>query len=120
MMTILFLSLKFKSEIKGVVLKMELFERIEAEDLNALSVVKQGDSLVLRDRYDNVQIEGRLTRTPFDYRLKLKDSYLGEEKELEVAIEDSDKMFQEILLLEDGLNKVREAMRDYRLAFCEE
>ena len=52
--------------------------------------------------------------------MKLRDSYFGEEKELEVLIEDSDKMFQEILLLEDGLNKVREAMRDYRLAFCEE
>ena len=40
-----------------------------------------------------------------------------EGKELEVAIEDSDKMFQEILFLEDGLNKVREAMQAYRLAF---
>lgn len=105
---------------KKVVLKMELFKRIEEANFIALSAVKQGDSLVLGDRYDNVQLEGRLTRTPFDYRLKLKDSYFGEEKELEVPIEDSDKMFQEILLLEDGLNKVREAMRDYRLAFCEE
>lgn len=99
---------------------MELFEKIEKANFIALSVVSQGDSLVLGDRYANVQLEGRLTRTPFDYRLKLKDSYFGEEKELEVPIEDSDKMFQEILLLEDGLNKVREAMRDYRLAFCEE
>lgn len=99
---------------------MELFKRIEEANFIALSAVKQGDSLVLGDRYDNVQLEGRLTRTPFDYRLKLKDSYFREEKELEVAIEDSDKMFQEILLLEDGLNQVREAMRSYRLAFCEE
>lgn len=99
---------------------MELFKRIEEANFIALSAVKQGDSLVLGDRCDNVQLEGRLTRTPFDYRLKLKDSYFGEEKKLKVAIEDSDKMFQEISLLEDGLNKVWEAMRSYRLAFCEE
>lgn len=85
---------------------MELFKRIEEANLIALSAVKQGDSLVLGDRYANVQLEGRLTRTPFDYRLKIKDYYFGEEKELEVAIE-------------DGLNQVREAMRSYRLAFEE-
>lgn len=96
---------------------MELFEKIEKANFIALSVVNQGDSLVLGDRYANVQFEGRLTRTPFNYSLKLSDSYFMEGKELEVAIEDSDKMFQEILFLEDGLNKVREAMQAYRLAF---
>ena len=96
---------------------MELFEKIEKANFIALSVVNQGDSLVLGDRYANVQLEGRLTRTPFNYSLKLSDSYFMEGKELEVDIEDSDKMFQEILFLEDGLNKVREAMQVYRLAF---
>lgn len=96
---------------------MELFEKIEKANFIALSVVNQGDSLVLGDRYANVQLEGKLTRTPFNYSLKLSDSYFMEGKELDVAIEDADKMFQEILFLEDGLNKVREAMQSYRLAF---
>lgn len=36
---------------------MELFKRIESENFIALSAVKQGDSLVLGDRYANVQLK---------------------------------------------------------------
>ena len=71
------------------------------------------------DRYGNLQFEGRLKNTPFDYILEINDNYYKENKVLSVSKVDSEIIYQEILYIENSLNKVREAIRDYRLSFYE-
>ena len=98
---------------------MKLFDKIKDTDFIALAVEDKGNVLVLSDRYGNLQFEGRLKNTPFDYILEINDNYYKENKVLRVSKVDSEVIYQEILHLESGLNQVREAIRDYRLSFYE-
>lgn len=103
---------------KGLSL-MKLFDKIKDTDFVALAVEDKGNVLVLSDRYGNLQFEGRLKNTPFDYILEINDNYYKENKVLRVSKVDSEIIYQEILYIENSLNKVREAIRDYRLSFYE-
>lgn len=103
---------------RGVSL-MKLFDKIKDTDFIALAVEDKGNVLVLSDRYGNLQFEGRLKNTPFDYILEINDNYYKENKVLSVSKVDSEIIYQEILYIENSLNKVREAIRDYRLSFYE-
>ena len=103
---------------RGVSL-MKLFDKIKDTDFIALAVEDKGNVLVLSDRYGNLQFEGRLKNTPFDYILEINDNYYKENKVLSVLKVDSEIIYQEILYIENSLNKVREAIRDYRLSFYE-
>jgi len=103
---------------RGVSL-MKLFDKIKDTDFIALAVEDKGNVLVLNDRYGNLQFEGRLKNTPFDYILEINDNYYKENKVLSVSKVDSEIIYQEILYIENSLNKVREAIRDYRLSFYE-
>lgn len=98
---------------------MKLFDKIKDTDFIALAVEDKGNVLVLSDRYGNLQFEGRLKNTPFDYILEINDNYYKENKVLSVSKVDSEIIYQEILYIENSLNKVREAIRDYRLSFYE-
>lgn len=98
---------------------MKLFDKIKDTDFVALAVEDKGNVLVLSDRYGNLQFEGRLKNTPFDYILEINDNYYKENKVLRVSKVDSEIIYQEILYIENSLNKVREAIRDYRLSFYE-
>lgn len=98
---------------------MKLFDKIKDTDFIALAVEDKGNVLVLSDRYGNLQFEGRLKNTPFDYILEINDNYYKENKVLRVSKVDSEIIYQEILYIENSLNKVREAIRDYRLSFYE-
>ena len=98
---------------------MKLFDKIKDTDFIALAVEDKGNVLVLSDRYGNLQFEGRLKNTPFDYILEINDNYYKENKVLSVLKVDSEIIYQEILYIENSLNKVREAIRDYRLSFYE-
>ena len=98
---------------------MKLFDKIKHTDFIALVVEDKGNVLVLSDRYGNLQFEGRLKNTPFDYILEINDKYYKENKVLSVSKVDSEIIYQEILYIENSLNKVREAIRDYRLSFYE-
>ena len=98
---------------------MKLFDKIKDTDFIALAVEDKGNVLVLNDRYGNLQFEGRLKNTPFDYILEINDNYYKENKVLRVSKVDSEIIYQEILYIENSLNKVREAIRDYRLSFYE-
>lgn len=98
---------------------MKLFDKIKDTDFIALAVEDKGNVLVLNDRYGNLQFEGRLKNTPFDYILEINDNYYKENKVLSVSKVDSEIIYQEILYIENSLNKVREAIRDYRLSFYE-
>ena len=103
---------------RGVSL-MKLFDKIKDTDFIALAVEDKGNVLVLSDRYGNLQFEGRLKNTLFDYILEINDNYYKENKVLSVSKVDSEIIYQEILYIENSLNKVREAIRDYRLSFYE-
>lgn len=98
---------------------MKLFDKIKDTDFIVLAVEDKGNVLVLSDRYGNLQFEGRLKNTPFDYILEINDNYYKENKVLSVSKVDSEIIYQEILYIENSLNKVREAIRDYRLSFYE-
>ena len=98
---------------------MKLFDKIKDTDFIALAVEDKGNVLVLSDRYGNLQFEGRLKNTPFDYILEINDNYYKENKVLSVSKVDSEIIYQEILYIENSLNKVREVIRDYRLLFYE-
>ncbi|MGX7080988.1 Uncharacterised protein [Gemella morbillorum] len=98
---------------------MKLFDKIKDIDFIALVVEDKGNVLVLSDRYGNLQFEGRLKNTPFDYILEINDNYYKENKVLSVSKVDGEIIYQEILYIENSLNKVREAIRDYRLSFYE-
>lgn len=98
---------------------MKLFDKIKDTDFIALAVEDKGNVLVLSDRYGNLQFEGRLKNTLFDYILEINDNYYKENKVLSVSKVDSEIIYQEILYIENSLNKVREAIRDYRLSFYE-
>ena len=98
---------------------MKLFDKIKDTDFIALAVEDKGNVLVLSDRYGNLQFEGRLKNTSFDYILEINDNYYKENKVLSVSKVDSEIIYQEILYIENSLNKVREAIRDYRLSFYE-
>ena len=54
---------------------MKLFDKIKDTDFIALAVEDKGNVLVLNDRYGNLQFEGRLKNTPFDYILEINDNY---------------------------------------------
>lgn len=98
---------------------MKLFDKIKDTDFIALAVEDKGNVLVLNDRYGNLHFEGRLKNTPFDYILEINDNYYKENKVLSVSKVDSEIIYQEILYIENSLNKVREAIRDYRFSFYE-
>ena len=103
---------------RGVSL-MKLFDKIKDTDFIALAVEDKGNILVLNDRYGNLQFEGRLKNTPFDYILEINDNYYKENKVLRVSKVDSEIIYQEILQLENELNQVREVISNYRLLFFE-
>ena len=96
---------------------MELFEKIKDTAFIALSVVQEGNTLTLGDRYANTHLDGRLLQTPFDYILTIYDNDLGVERELKAPLKDSEKIYMEILFIEKCLNKLREVMGDYHLVF---
>ena len=98
---------------------MKLFDKIKDTDFIALAVEDKGNVLVLNDRYRNLQFEGRLKNTPFDYILEINDNYYKENKVLSVSKVDSEIIYQEILQLENELNQVREVISNYRLLFSE-
>ena len=98
---------------------MKLFDKIKDTDFIALAVEDKGNVLVLNDRYRNLQFEGRLKNTPFDYILEINDNYYKENKVLRVSKVDSEIIYQEILQLENELNQVREVISNYRLLFSE-
>ena len=98
---------------------MKLFDKIKNTDFVALAVEDKGNVLVLSDRYGNLQFEGRLKNTSFDYILEINDNYYKENKVLRVSKVDSEIIYQEILQLENELNQVREVISNYRLLFSE-
>ena len=98
---------------------MKLFDKIKDADFIALAVEDKGNVLVLNDRYGNLQFEGWLKSTSFDYILEINDNYYKENKVLRVSKVDSEIIYQEILQLESELNQVREAISNYRLLFSE-
>ena len=98
---------------------MKLFDKIKDTDFIALAVEDKGNVLVLNDRYGNLQFEGRLKNTLFDYILEINDNYYKENKVLRVSKVDSEIIYQEILQLENELNQVREVISNYRLLFSE-
>ena len=98
---------------------MKLFDKIKDTDFIALAVEDKGNVLVLNDRYRNLQFEGRLKNTPFDYTLEINDNYYKENKVLRVSKVDSEIIYQEILQLESELNQVKVAISNYRLLFYE-
>ena len=65
---------------------MKLFDKIKDTDFIALAVEDKGNVLVLSDRYGNLQFEGRLKNTPFDYILEINDNYYKENKKYRIEV----------------------------------
>lgn len=98
---------------------MKLFDKIKHTEFIVLAVEDKGNVLVLSDRYGNLQFEGRLKSTSFDYILEINDNYYKENKVLRVSKVDSEIIYQEILQLESELNQVKVVICNYRLLFYE-